>query len=368
MQSVYSKKEDCCGCGACFSTCPKQAIAMEPDGEGFLYPVIDSARCVDCRRCLAVCPILSNYKHEELPRLYVARHRSQEVLRQSTSGGAFTAISDAILRRGGVIYGADFDEEFRVLHKRAETPEERDRMRISKYVQSDLGDTFAQIRSDLQDGRTVLFTGTPCQNAGLRGFIGASPLSEKLYFCDVICYSIPSPKVWEDYKHCLEREGGGKLASLQFRSKKYSWSRKNSKKGFLFTTEGNPEIQEDNRFYKLFFQAGTINRPSCSQCRFTDIHRVSDLTIADYWGIEKNCADWYAPLGVSLILVNTPKGRALFDSARDDLDTEERSLQEALREQKRLSEPVPLPEGRDRFWAEYRKFGFDYILRKYAEE
>lgn len=183
-------------------------------------------------------------------------------MRQSTSGGAFTAISDAILRMGGVIYGADFDKDFRVLHKKAETPVQRDRMRVSKYVQSDMGNTFERIKSDLKNGRTVLFTGTPCQNAGLRGFIGNSTLSEKLYLCDVICYSIPSPLVWEDFKRFLERKNGGKITGLQFRSKKYSWSRENSKKGFLFTRDGSPEILEDNRFYQLFFQTGTINRPS----------------------------------------------------------------------------------------------------------
>lgn len=369
MHSVYLKKEDCCGCGACFHSCPKQAIAMEPDEEGFLYPVIDPSRCVDCGKCAAVCPILSegNLKQTEIPRLYAARHQSQDVLRRSTSGGAFTAVSDAVLQLGGVVYGADFDRGFRVVHQRAETPAERDRMRISKYVQSDLGNTFPQIKSDLENGRTVLFTGTPCQNAGLRSFIGASSLSEKLYLCDVICYSIPSPLIWEDYKRFLEKIGGGKLTALQFRSKKYSWTRKNSKKGFWFTTEGNPEPQEDDRFYKLFFQAGTINRLSCSQCRFTDFHRASDLTIADYWGIEKYSPEWYDPLGVSLILVNSPKGERLFEAARKGMTTEERPLQEALQEQRKLSEPTPVSKDRTRFWTEYGRFGFEYVLHQYAE-
>ncbi len=370
MQSVYEKKEDCCGCSACYSICAKHAITMKSDEEGFLYPEIDESRCVDCHRCSAICPlnVEGSYKQSDTPRFYVARHKSQDVLRESTSGGAFTAISDAILRQGGVIYGADFDENLYVLHQRAETPEQRDRMRISKYVQSDMGSTYAKIKDDLKEGRVVLFTGTPCQTAGLRGLIGSSPLSEKLYLCDLICHSIPSPLVWEEYKRLLEREHGGKITGVQFRSKRNGWSRNNSNRGFLFTMDKNPKIHEDDRFYQLFFITGTIMRPSCSQCRFTDIHRVSDLTIADYWGIEKYSPEWFDSLGVSLILVNSPKGEALFDRCQQDLLTEERPKEEALHEQKRLSEPSQFPENRHQFWEDYKRFGFAYVMKQACEE
>ncbi|MHC1745696.1 MAG: Coenzyme F420 hydrogenase/dehydrogenase, beta subunit C-terminal domain [Negativicutes bacterium] len=366
MKSVYLTKEDCCGCSACYNVCAKQAITMKADEEGFLYPEIDQIRCIDCGRCIQICPLIhdGNYKNDHTPRFYVARHKSQEVLRQSTSGGAFTAISDDILRQNGVVYGVDYDAGFHVLHQRAETAEQRDRMRISKYVQSDIGDIYAQIKDDLRNGRMVLFTGTPCQAAGLRGFMNNSPLMDRLYICDLICHSIPSPLIWEEYKLLLEREKGGKLVSVQFRSKKDGWSRGNSNKGFLFSTDKSPAIHEDDRFYQLFFKVGTITRPSCSQCRFTDIHRVSDLTIADYFGIEKYSPEWFDPLGVSLILVNSQKGASLFDQCRQDLHAEERPKEEALNEQKRLSKSSQSPGKRSIFWEEFRRFGFEYVIGK----
>lgn len=365
MESVYLEKEDCCGCSACYSVCDQQAISMKPDEEGFLYPQVIQEQCIDCGRCRRVCPTIQedNYKEKSSSRFYVARHKSEDVLRQSTSGGAFTAISDAVLRQGGVVYGADYDGNFRVFHVRAETYAQRDRLRISKYVQSEIRDTHLQIKEDLANGHIVLFTGTPCQAAGLRGFIGKSPLAGRLFTCDLICHSIPSPLIWEEYKCLLERENGGKLVSVQFRSKKHAWSRENSNKGFLFTTDNNPEIQEDDRFYQLFFKVGAITRPSCSQCRFTDIRRASDLTIADYWGIEKYSPEWYNPLGVSVVLVNSPKGEELFEMCRQELFAEERPREEAINEQNRLREPARFPKNRHRFWEEYRCFGFEYVIK-----
>lgn len=339
---------------------------MKPDEEGFLYPEINSLLCIDCGLCLKVCPLKheGSFKQNTIPRFYAARHKKVEVLKNSTSGGAFTAISDAILDLHGIIYGASFDENFHVLHMRAETHKERDKMRISKYVQSNLNNAYKNIKDNLLNKRKVLFTGTPCETAGLLGFLGSLSLSENLYTCDVICHSIPSPRVWEDYKDLLQKEWDGKLTSIQFRSKKYDWKRENSKKGFLFTIDNSTAVHEDSRFYHLFFYAGTIARPSCAKCRFTDIHRPSDLTIADYWGIEKYNKDLYNPLGVSLILVNSQKGETLFKHAEKYLTTEERPKEEELNEQQRLKIPMSFPIDRSEFWKDYNTFGFKYVLEK----
>ena len=369
MERLYTEKANCSGCGACCNVCAGAAVVMRADEEGFLYPEIDAERCFDCGRCLTVCPLreADNFKSAACPVFYVARHKDKEVLQQSTSGGAFTALSDVILRQGGVVYGADYDRQLRVVHRRAETKEQRDRMRISKYVQSEIGDSYAQVKRDLEQGRNVLFSGTPCQTAGLRGFLADAPLAGQLFSCDLICHSIPSPLIWEEYKRLLEEESGQKLAAVQFRSKKDGWSRANSNRGFLFRLENEAVWREDDRFYELFFKVGAITRPSCAACRFTDLRRASDLTIADYWGIEKYSPEWFDPLGVSVVLLNSPQGAALFAQACKDLLTQERPQEESLNEQKRLSESVRHPAERELFWAEYREVGFAELMKRYSQ-
>lgn len=368
MEQVYSRKEQCCGCGACAELCPCDAIRLTADAEGFLYPQINEAVCVDCGLCRERCPFAApdGYKQDTAGECYVARHRSAAVLQESTSGGAFTALSDALLRRGGVVYGADYDEAFNVLHRRAETTAERDRLRISKYVQSDLRSCYAQIASDLQAGRSVLFSGTPCQTAGVRAAIGGSKAATRLLVCDLICHSIPSPLIWTAYKKLLEDEFGARLSSVRFRSKKDGWSRANSNRGFLFTLQGSDEVHEDDRFYRLFFKAATITRPSCAACPFTDRRRAADLTIADYWGIEKYSPDWFDPRGVSLIMVNSARGRSLLEECKPNLMLERRSLEESLAEQQRLREPMTLPQTRSQFWADFQRYGLAYVIEKYA--
>ena len=364
MEQIYLEKKDCCACSACFNVCPTDSITMTSDSEGFLYPVIAQDLCIDCNRCREVCPLITegSYKEESIPEFYVAKHKNVDVLNKSTSGGAFTALSDAILAQDGIVYGVDFDDEYRVLHRRSVNYEERNRMRISKYVQSDMTNIFQEVKKDLENGKKVLFTGTPCQNAGLRGYLSASNLTKNLYSCDVICHSIPSPLIWEDYKRLLEKEHGGILTDVQFRSKIIEWSRENSNNSFLFKTSSSEKINNDDRYYRLWFGTRTVCRPSCYDCHFTDIHRASDITVADYWGIEKYAPEWMDVKGVSVILVNTHKGEELLHKCDKSLEYEKRPMEESLNEQQRLSEPTKIPENRAEFWQDYEKFGFEYII------
>lgn len=368
MISVFFNREDCCGCSACQQICPQNAIVMNPDEEGFLYPNINEDLCVDCKLCRKVCPILhaDNIKEASLPMVYAAKHKSEIVRMTSTSGGAFTAISDYILKQNGIVYGVDFAENFKVCHKKAVTAPERDRFKMSKYVQSNLKNTFADIKRNLSAGRLVLFTGTPCQAAGLRSFIGTHPYAKNLYISDVICYGIPSPLIWQEYLQDLENKYDDKIQSVEFRSKVFGWNRENSGKNFMFTTKNSGKAYINNDYYSLFFSARTIMRPSCYQCKFTDLKRPSDITIADYWGIEKYAPEFADSKGVSLLLINSAKGKLLFEYIKNDFEYIERPENECLSEQPRLCRPVKLPEIRSQFWQDYLNKGFSYLIDNYT--
>lgn len=370
MNFVYNDKNSCSGCTDCYNRCPQKAILMVADSDGFKYPTINKQVCNDCGLCSKHCSFVNAnaLKNTQEPTFYVAKHISSSVLEKSTSGGAFTALSDVVLKENGVIYGADFDKAYNILHKRGTSEKERDAMRVSKYAQSDMADIFKEVRSDLKQGKAVLFTGTPCQTAGLKSYIGTGEISKNLYLCDLICHSIPSPLIWQSYRELLEKEGGKRVSEVYFRSKTTDWSRGNSNRGFVYKLEGEEEYKTDNRFYQLFFGEGWIMRPSCEKCPFTDIHRVSDITIADYWGIEKYSEEWYDKKGVSVIITSTPKGQELLQKAKKGLKLEQRDKSEQVTEQKRLSEPSVFPKTRENSWQEFREKGFEYISDKLKEK
>ena len=364
MKSVYDVKQNCSGCCACEEKCPRGAIKMKPDEEGFLYPVIDQAYCVDCGLCQKVCPLRRKGSCKETgePHFYSATHKSAEVLMESTSGGAFTAVSDAILAEGGAVCGAVFNEDWSVRHRIVRDARGRDLMRVSKYVQSDLRGVFRQVAEELK-ARPLLFTGTPCQCAGLRSFMEGSPLAERLFVCDLICHSVPSPDVWQAYRKMLEKRAGGKITELRFRSKINGWGRSSSNKGFCYKVEGDREFREDDFFYGLFIGRNVIARPSCEACRFTDVHRASDLTIADCFGIEQYSPELCDKRGVSLVITNTPRGAEMFKRISKDMITSERPQWQITEHQQRLSKPVVYPAAeRARFWEIFRREGLEKAL------
>lgn len=231
--------KDCCGCTACASVCAHNAITMEPDALGFLYPKVNHDQCVECGLCEKVCQFNDNYDRSlnlSEPVAYAARHKDIGEVMKSRSGAAFVAISDYILEQGGVVYGAGFKDHFRVAHKRATTKEERDEFRGSKYVQSDLTGVFKSVKEDLKNGRTVLFSGTPCQTAGLNAFVGKR-LRENLYLVDIVCHGVPSPNLWRDYLAYLETKQGDEIVQVNFRDKeKFGWKAHNE--SFMFKNGG----------------------------------------------------------------------------------------------------------------------------------
>lgn len=307
---TIKNKAHCCGCGACEQSCPKGCITMVPDEEGFLYPRVEETACVQCGLCEKVCPILSEKKPAAGPiAAYGAYSTDEEIRKSSSSGGIFSVLAGEILSRGGVIAGAAFDDDFSVRHILVEQDDRLHRLRGSKYVQSRMEDTYIQIRRLLKQGRTVLFTGVSCQVAGLKAFLGRD--YEGLYTVDVLCHGVPSPKVWAAY--CREQEAGHgqKLKAVSFRDKRISW-RKYSLSMKFGETEYCRRGGEDA--YLQVFLRDLCLRPSCHSCRFKDIPRQSDLTIGDAWGIEKHMPDLDDDRGTSVVLVNSEKGRGLWDA------------------------------------------------------
>lgn len=357
-------KDECCGCTACKNICPKHAITMEEDEQGYLYPKIDINICVDCGLCKKVCIFNSSKIKKEIniPKVYAAKNKNESIRITSSSGGLFVQISDYILKKNGAIYGAQFDENFNVCHKRATTKIERDKFKGSKYIQSDLDDIFVKVKKDVESGEDVLFTGTPCQIAGLKSFLGEKKDLSKLYFCDVVCHGAPSPKIFEDYKLFMQKKYASKIKNINFRSKTIPRQVQDIKIVFENGKEFN-KVAVNDVFYRLFLD-DIILRPSCYNCKFASIYREGDITLADYWGIEKSMPEFQDYKGVSLVMVNSSKGKAIFDGIYDTLIIKESTIDECM--QPNLKGPCKKNHKVDLFWKHYYEKGFEFVAKKYA--
>lgn len=360
-----SDKSECCGCSACASVCAHNAITMKPDAMGFLYPEVDVSKCVECGLCEKVCAFNDDYDKSlnlSVPEAYGARHKDMSEVETSRSGAAFIAISDWILEQGGIVYGAGYADHFRVVHKRAVTKEERDEFKGSKYVQSDMGTIFKQVKQDLRDGKIVLFSGTPCQTAGLNSYIGKK-YRENLYLVDIVCHGVPSPYIWSDYLSYIEKKYKKKVSAVNFRDKgEYGWAA--HKETFIF--EGGEKIYPKNNAYSTLFCSMIMYRPSCGSCHYCNTVRPSDITIADFWGVEKTNTEINKDnKGVSLLLVNTDKGYRVLEEIKNNLDLISAKLDDCL--QPNLMHPTILNAKSKEFESLYIKRGFTYVLRKYTK-
>ena len=350
--------KDCCGCTACASICAHDAITMKPDALGFLYPEVDESKCVGCGLCDNVCQFNVHYDRSlnlEQPLAYGARHKNINEVKSSRSGAAFIAISDCILSLGGVVYGAGYTDHFRVVHKRATNNEERDKFKGSKYVQSDLTGIFQQVKQDLKEGCIVLFSGTPCQTAGLNSFIGKK-LRKNLYLVDIVCHGVPSPYIWRDYIKYLEEKNGDTIVCVNFRDKqKFGWEDHVES----YKLKDNKDILSD--IYTRYFYKHIMFRHSCGICYYTNIIRPSDLTLADFWGWEKTAPEINKDnLGLSLVLVNTNKGKELWNNASKYLEYFSSAIENCL--QHNLREPSIIHRKRRAFERDYKKYGFGYVF------
>jgi len=355
---LYTYKKNCSGCTACVNVCPQNAIVMQKDSEGFLYPEIVWDKCMNCRLCQKVCGFKTPSEKYPL-KFYAVKNKSTEIIHTSSSGGMFSAISDYILNLGGVVCGAAYNYEQHIVeHVFCRTREERDRLKGSKYLQSELHDSFAQIENCLKAGETVLFVGTPCQVSGLLNFLEQKRLDlTTLYTCDLVCHGVPSPKIWKDYITAIEKKQHIKVDYVTFKDKRNGWEHP-----VIIVKNGSREIQLDAIKRVLF--GDVAMRPSCHNCKFTNLNRVGDITIGDFWGIRGKHPEFYDKNGVSLVLVNTGQGMELFQKIRNYIDICESN--EAECEQPNLKSPTKMSDRRQIFWKDYENTQICKLINKYG--
>ena len=318
---ILAPKKTCTGCRACAAACPKGALTMAPDPHGFLRPVLKKCLCIGCHACERACPVLNPLRAEPTSPLacYAARTKDNELRLASSSGGMFTELARPILAQGGIVVGCILEPgTLKAIHTVAETEADLATMRGSKYVQSDLRDVHARIKAALKAGRKVLFTGTPCQVAGIRKFLGTLADGGNFLAAELICHGSPAPAVFEVYKQSLERSFKTSLESISFRKKISSWKRCSLVSTFVDTRENQGDLYADP--YMVAFLRNYCLRPSCYDCHFRAGRSGADITMADFWGIERVCPELDDDRGTSAVIVHSPAGVALWESITERLE------------------------------------------------
>lgn len=369
IKQAIDIKNNCYGCMACINACPFGAISFTEQDKGFLFPGIADAKCRDCGRCVVTCPAVNgNLKHlfhnANQQQVYSIRHPDRDIRLSSSSGGLFTLLSDYVLKNNGVVFGAVWDESLSVVHTYALDFNTRDKMKLSKYVQSNIGNTYGIVRRFLSEGKLVLFTGTPCQIAGLRLFLGGKCENARLITCDVLCGGNVSPGLFHAYIKFIENKYKDRAKAVSFRTKKLGWKQHHIKVELnTGTYEG---ARKDNEpFFSMYLGKLSI-RESCFHCGFACHERVSDLTMGDFWGINEIDPDTDDDTGISLGIVNTQKGYELIDCIKGQCIYEERSMEIAEKRQLNLRGTPLKSMTREKFWNTAQNLGYEAALKKYT--
>lgn len=347
----------CCGCTACANICPLHCITMREDDRGFLYPSINQNMCINCKLCFLVCNESIDFKKNI--ETYVAKHKQECTILSSQSGGAFTAISDYILRRRGIIYGTILNDSYEAVYTRADSSEVRNMMRGSKYVPSNLDKVFLEIKKDLNCGRYVLFVGMPCQVSGLQRFLKMSKQdTSRLYTVDIICHGTPAVCIWRDLLKYYEDKYHSSIKKVIFRDKNHGgW-------GTHITTIFLTNKQIFDRYHGKLFYTNLALRESCYQCNYAKKDRVGDFTIGDAWGVKEKNPGFYDLKGVSLVMVNSPKAVGMVGELQEDITMQKVELEDYVQEN--MQAPSFCNRSREEFWKDYFNHKFSYIIKKYA--
>ena len=357
-------KRNCTGCTACKSICPRDAITMVSDNEGFLYPLLNHGLCVNCGLCDKVCPLPKRDNQDNACSCldaYVAHYcNNDDIWYESASGGVFTAITNYVLENDGVVYGAAYNKEWEVEHSSASSISDAVKFRGSKYVQSKLNDTFREIKSNLLSGQLVLFSGTPCQVAGLKSYLKKD--YQNLITVDLLCHCVPSPRIFKDYINYIQNRYKKKISKINMKDKTLGWNSFQTPR--IYFEDGTSIFNiEDTKLWETIFYSHIAVRPSCYSCRFSNLNRVGDFTIGDYWGVEKFHPEFCVPNGASILLINSRKGQEAFRSFSNYLKYEITDPIKGLPSS--LVYAVSPHPKRSQFWLDYEAMSFTQICKSY---
>lgn len=364
MINITNKKQ-CCGCYACANMCPNESISMKCDEEGFVYPEVNRESCINCGLCERVCPIQNSATiKKNIPETYAAFNINNDIREESSSGGIFTALAESVLKTGGAVFGVILSEDCRqAYHVAVESVDELIKLRGSKYLQSEVGNAYSQVKKLLNEGRKVLFTGTPCQVEGLKRYLGKE--WDNLLTVDIICHGIPSPKAWQKYVEYREECADATTRNVKFRSKIKGWE-----KYSVFFEFVNDEIYvewfNEDPFGKGFI-SNLFFRPACESCKFKKVSRESDITLADFWGIKNVIPQMDDDRGTSLVLVHSDKGLNALEMISTGLKMEKVDTLKALKGNPYVKESLKPSRYRKHFFANIENFNFADLIRKYGK-
>lgn len=355
----------CTGCGACYNVCPKKAITMQGDIYGFYKPIIDTGKCVNCGLCEKVCP-LDKYKSDnfEQPKIYAFQNSDKETLYKCASGGAFAYFAKNIIEQGGIVYGVIYDENMMVCHARADNIATLEKMYSSKYVQSDTRDSFKQTKTDLESGRIVLFSGTPCQIAGLKSYLQKD--YENLITVDLVCHGVPSPEIFKIFINEISKNK--EVKSIDMRSKIYGWGEEITEVNYSKDISKFIIPMRNNNYAKLYIN-NLISNSSCFHCQFNKIPRMADLSLGDFWGVDKYDKTLNNNKGLSLILINSEKGKDLFDKIDTSCTLREIPLDYAIKYNQNICNSSIPNKNRLEFWEDIKNGkSLQFCVKKYCRE
>lgn len=355
-------KSKCSGCHACYNICPKDAITMVCDKDEFKYPQIDEDLCIHCNLCKKVCPILKDIKIENDIHAYACINKNNEVRKNSSSGGIFYLLAENILSKNGVVFGARFNDDFDVVHDYIEKIEDISLFQGSKYVQSTIHISYKKVKDFLENNRLVLFTGTPCQIEGLLGYLQKD--YSNLITQDIICHGVPSPKVFKLYKESIKKKYDRNIKNIYFRKKTNGWQDFNMRIEF---DDIKYESSHDHDDYMRAFLKDLSLRESCYQCDAKKIHRLSDITLADFWGIDNVIPEMNDDMGTSLVIVNSLKGNQIFSDIKNKMIFKEVDYKKSVSFNIALNQSVTRPKNRELYLNNVTINNFSKITNKYAK-